>query len=78
MMRLCEVVLMSHPEHAAAHRLVEQATRRAGDWTALGHAVQAAEVLADLTARLGLLWESPRSRSGDSPPGTPTRPTPRF
>ncbi len=57
-MRLCEVVLMSHPEHAAAHRLVEQATRRAGDWTALGHAVQAqAEVLADPTARLGLLWE---------------------
>lgn len=57
-LRLAELVLASHPEHAAAHRVVEHATRRSGDWTALGHALQAsAEVLTDPVARLGLLWE---------------------
>lgn len=56
-MRLCEVVLESHPAHLPAHRLVEHATRRAGDWTALAHALLAqAEVLDDPSARLGLLW----------------------
>ncbi len=56
--RLADVVLEAVPTHVGAHRIVEQTTRRAGDWGGLGRALlRQADVVPDAAAKVGLLWE---------------------